>query len=125
MSRRLAAALLAVVGGYMTFDGQRALLPGDYLTPRRGPYRGRLGRWAKLVAALGIDPRSTAMKTVFVAVGLAHLAAAVWLALSPDPVAVWVALIVAESALWYLPFGTIAAVAVFALVFLTDLNPLR
>jgi hypothetical protein len=43
------------------YDGSRALIVGDYVTPKSGAYAGQLGPWAKLVAAVGIEPRSTVM----------------------------------------------------------------
>ena len=51
--------------GYMTFDGARALIVGDYLRPASGEYAGQLGPWSKLVSMIGIDPESTLMKSVF------------------------------------------------------------
>lgn len=57
--RLLAVALALIESGWMAFDGMRALLVGDYVTPRSGPYAGQLGPWARLVSAVGIEPRST------------------------------------------------------------------
>ena len=75
------ALLIAFTAGWMLFDGTRALLVGDYVTAKSGEYAGRLGPWAGLVSAIGIEPRSTLMKSIFVAYGLAGLAAAVCLLL--------------------------------------------
>jgi hypothetical protein len=62
------AALAALDAGWMVFDGTRALIVGDYVT-----VDGRLGPWAGLVSAVGVDPRGTPMKVFFVAYGTAWL----------------------------------------------------
>jgi len=57
----------------MLFDGSRALVKGDYVRPHSGNYAGQLGPWSKLVSAIGINPESTVMKSVFVVWGLVGL----------------------------------------------------
>ena len=80
-ARWLAVVLCAVQGGYMVFDGVRALVVGSYITPRSGEHAGQLGPWARIVRAVGIDPESTAMKAAFVVLGAAYLvASAAWAA---------------------------------------------
>jgi hypothetical protein len=64
-------------GGWMAFDGTMALLTGNYITPRTGEYAGQLGPWSKLVSAVGIEPRSTLMKSIFAVYGAAWLGLAV------------------------------------------------
>jgi hypothetical protein len=59
--------------GFMTFDGSRALTKGDYIRPQSGSHAGQLGLWSRLVKAIGIDPESTAMKSVFLIWGIAGL----------------------------------------------------
>lgn len=59
------AALALFEAGWMAFDGVRALATGDYVTPSSGPYAGQLGPWSQVVSAVGIPPRSTAMKAIF------------------------------------------------------------
>ncbi|MBI5840539.1 MAG: hypothetical protein HZB19_10590 [Chloroflexi bacterium] len=54
--------LIIFNSGWMLFDGTRALVVGDYITPVAGEYAGRLGPWSNLVKAAGIEPRSTLMK---------------------------------------------------------------
>ncbi len=49
--------MLVVVGGFMFFDGIRALTVGNYLTPSRGVYADQLGPWSRLIEAVGIEPR--------------------------------------------------------------------
>lgn len=97
--RRLLILFAIVQGGWMLFDGIHALSTGNYVGPRLGP-------WAALVAHPGIGPRSTAMKVVFVVLGI------VWLAVAASLFArrrqAFVAAIVAGIlALWFLPFGTL------------------
>ena len=69
--------LVAFTAGWMLFDGTRALIVGDYVTPQSGEYAGQLGPWSNPVQAIGIEPRSTLMKSIFVLYGLIALAVAV------------------------------------------------
>src|SRR5262249_36778304 len=113
----LALALTALRSGWMAFDGIRALVVGDYVTPREGPYAGKLGPWAPLVEAAGIPARSTGMKVAFVVLGaLGFLAMGLFLAGHGWG---WPAMIgVAAATLWYLPVGTASSVLVIALLLL-------
>jgi len=63
--------LVTFTAGWMLFDGSRALITGDYVTPKSGEYADQLGPWSNLVKAVGIEPRSTLMKSIFVGYGLA------------------------------------------------------
>jgi uncharacterized membrane protein len=120
--RWLAAALAGFEAGYMLVDGVRALTRGDYFTPSRGAYAGRLGPWAGLVRAVGIDPRSTAMKWVFVIYGVAWIGVAVAFVIGA-PWA-WVAMLVAAMAsLWYLVIGTVVSGIVIVLLLLPGVRP--
>ena len=92
-------------GAWMTFDGTRALIVGDYVTPSSGAHAGQLGPWSNVVSAVGIPPRSTAMKLIFVLYGLSWLIIALGLALH-SPWATQAMLIAAIATLWYLPVGT-------------------
>ena len=101
-------ALAAFVAGWMVFDGTRALVVGDYVTPSSGEYAGRLGPWADVVSALGIDPRSTGMKLFFVTYGLAWFAIVIAFTRRRP----WAARAMAGAAagsLWYLVIGTVAS----------------
>ncbi len=90
----------------MLADGARAILLGDYVTPSAGPYAGQLGPWADLVASVGLNPRSTAVKLLHVTYGATALVA-ITRFLRQRPSA-WAHLrIVAFAGLWYVPFGTI------------------
>lgn len=59
--------------GYMTFDGSRALIKGDYIRPSTGDHAGELGPWTRIVSAIGIDPESSLMKSIFVVWGIVGL----------------------------------------------------
>ena len=70
----IVVGLALVLAGWFAFEGGRALMVGDYITPKSGKYAGLLGPWSKVVSAVGIKPRSTLMKWVFVIYGAAFLA---------------------------------------------------
>jgi hypothetical protein len=99
----------------MLFDGTRALIVGDYVTPATGEYAGQLGPWSKVVQAAGIEPRSALMKSIFVLYGLAALAMALCFALG-YPGARTGMLVMAVLGLWYLPFGTVSDVIILAIL---------
>ena len=108
--------LLAVIEGFwMTFDGSRALIVGDYVTPRSHP--GELGPWHYAVEAIGIGPRSTLMKVLFVMFGISWIVIAVGLARRTrwSPVA---ALIAAVLTIWYAPVGTAVGLIQISLFFI-------
>jgi len=103
------ALLAVIVAGWFVLDGLRAFIVGDYVTPTTGEYAGQLGPWSRLVSAIGIDPRSTLMKAIFVVYG------AIWLGiiacfLLRRPWAPTAMLVAAIGSLWYLPFGTVLGV---------------
>jgi hypothetical protein len=104
---RIILVTLAVIEGlWMTFDGTRALTVGDYVTRSTGSHAGELGPWRRVVTAVGIPPRSTAMKLIFVIYGLSWLVIALAFLLRAQWA--WLAMFVAAVAtLWYLPVGTL------------------
>ena len=117
----IVAALVLLNGGWMAFDGARALVAGDYITPKTGQYAGQLGPWSKVVQAAGIAPRSTLMKSIFVVNGLAYLIVMVAFLLKTSWA--WSALlIVAALGLWFLPFGTLVNLIVIVLLLLPPLR---
>jgi hypothetical protein len=101
----------------MLFDGTRALIVGDYVTPKSGEYAGQLGPWSNLVKAIGIEPRSTLMKSIFVVYGLLALTSAACFAIG-TPWASTVLLIVCILGLWYLPIGSVANLIALVLLFI-------
>ncbi len=113
--------LAFVEGSWLAFDGGRALLVGDYVTPKSGRYVGQLGPWAQVVSAIGIEPRSTLMKSIHLALGSAWLIVMVGFALRL-PWGWWGMLACAVLGLWYLPFGTILSVVQVVLLLLPALR---
>ncbi len=113
----IVAGLALFVGGWFAFEGGRALVVGDYITPKSGRYAGQLGTWSKVVSAVGIEPRSTLMKSIFVAYGILWLAVIVCFILKIEW-AWWAMLIAAAGSLWYLPFGTLLGIVQIILLLL-------
>ena len=114
-------ALALVEAGWLAFDGTRALVVGDYVTPRSGPHAGQLGPWSKVVAAAGIPPRSTLMKSIHLGLGAAWLVVIVCYAMRM-PWA-WTGMVVcAVLGLWYLPIGTVLSVGQIVLLLLPALR---
>lgn len=113
--------LAFIEAGWLTFDGGRALVVGDYVTPRSGQYAGQLGPWAKIVSAVGIEPRSTLMKSIHLVLGVGWLGVMVCFAMRL-PWA-WSGMVVcAALGLWYLPFGTLLSVVQIVLLLLPVLR---
>jgi hypothetical protein len=98
--------LALIEGGWLAFDGGHALITGDYVSPQSPDRRGQLGPWAMVVTAVGIEPRSTLMKVIHLALGLGFLATAACFALGLS----WARrgmMLYAVLGLWYLPWGTL------------------
>ena len=102
----IVAALALVVAGWLAFDGIHALVTGDYVTPSSGEYAGQLGPWAGFISAIGVEPRSTLMKTVHVLLGSTWIVVIVGFVMG-KPWAWRGMLVCAVLVLWYLPFGTL------------------
>ena len=104
------------MGGWLAFDGAHALATGDYVTPDSGEHAGQLGPWSHLFEAVGVDPRSTAVQTLHLVLGLVWLVVmAGWAARRP-----WAwrgMLLCAIAGLWYLPFGTLLCLVQIGLLF--------
>lgn len=114
----LSLLLIASSASWMVFDGTRALILGDYVTPQTGEYAGQLGPWANLVQAIGIEPRSIWMKLIFVIQGSTTLTIVVCYLLNKS----WarMALLIAMLlGLWYLPIGTLVNLIAFIFLLLT------
>ena len=115
--------LALIEAGWMAFDGARALIVGDYVTPKTGEYAGQLGPWTKMVSAIGIEPRSTLMKTIFIGYGIAWLGVIACYVLG-NRWAWWAMLFAAAGTLWYLWIGTVASLAIMVLLLIPlILNP--
>ena len=114
----LSVLLIASTAGWMVFDGTRALILGDYVTPQGGEFAGQLGPWSNLVKAVGIEPRSLGMKIIFIAQGLATLVAVIYYILKKS----WARnglLTAMLLGLWYLPIGTLLNLTALILQLLT------
>ncbi len=110
-------ALALIEGGWLAFDGGRAVLVGDYVTPKSGQHAGQLGPWAKVVSAVGIEPRSTLMKSIHFVLGLTWLGIMICFVLRLSWA--WSGMVLcAGLGLWYLPFGTLLSVIQIVLLFL-------
>ncbi len=120
----IVVVLALFVAGWFAFEGARALVVGDYITPKSGRHAGQLGPWSKVVSAVGIEPRSTWMKSIFVAYGVLWLGVIVCFILKIEW-AWWAMLIAAAGSLWYLPFGTLPGIVQIILLLLPPLRALR
>ncbi len=115
----LVPILAGVLGGWLLFDGTRALVIGDYVTARTGPHAGQLGPWANLVMMVGLPPRGLLLKLVHCGLGLLWLVTALSFAVHA-PHARWGLVACAVLSLWYVPFGTIVGIAVMVLLLLLN-----
>ena len=111
----LVVALALVLGAWLAFDGARALIVGDYVTPTTGEHAGQLGLWAQVVASVGIESRSTLMKSIHVGLGITFLVAAIGFLLH-RPWARTAMLACAVFGLWYLPFGGLIGLVLILLL---------
>jgi hypothetical protein len=116
-------ALALIQGGWLAFDGGRALAVGDYVTPTSGPRAGQLGPWSRIVSALGFEPRSTVIKCLHLFLGIAWLIALVVFAVRPMS-GWWAVLCCAIMSLWYLPMGTVLSIVVIALLLTPQMRSL-
>ncbi len=114
----IVVAIALFQGGWLTFDGTRALIVGDYVTRD-----GQLGPWSKIVATIGINPRSRFMKCAHAVLGVAWLVAALMFTLHPQ--FGWYAILVcAIATIWYVPIGTILSAIQLGLLFLPRIRGL-
>ncbi|MCB0698394.1 MAG: hypothetical protein H6551_06525 [Chitinophagales bacterium] len=110
--------ILAVLNfGFMTFDGSRALIIGDYVRPKTGEHAGQLGPWSKVATAVGIDPEGTLMKTIFLLWGALGLILTTCFAMGVAGVEKYL-LILNVCTLWYLVPGTISGIIVAILLYI-------
>ena len=114
----LSLLLIASSASWMVFDGTRALILGDYVTPLTGEFAGQLGPWANLVQAIGLDPRSIEMKLIFVIQGITTMTIVVCYLMN-KPWARRALLAAMLVGLWYLPIGTLINLMALILLLLT------
>jgi O-antigen/teichoic acid export membrane protein len=114
----LSLLLITSSASWMLFDGTRALILGDYVTPQTGEFAGQLGPWSNMVQAIGLDPRSIWMKLIFVIHGIATLTIVVCYLLN-KPWARRALLAAMLLGLWYLPIGTLVNLIALILLLLT------
>lgn len=96
-------------------------IESEIVTLGSGRYAGQLGPWSRVVSAVGIEPRSTLMKSIFLIFGLAWLGIMVCFGLALEW-AWWRMLICAIAASWYLPFGTLLSLIQIVLLLLPPLR---
>ncbi|HEY3763269.1 MAG TPA: hypothetical protein VGN23_16095 [Verrucomicrobiae bacterium] len=113
----LIAFMVVTNSGYMIFDGAHAIITRDYVTPQSGPYAGQLGPWSKIVQAVGLDPHTFVVESLFIFEGMASLAA-LFCYLQRRKGAKAALAITNVLQLWYLPFGTISCIVVLVLLFI-------
>src|SRR5262245_4295116 len=118
MILKVIVLLLSFVNaGYMTFDGCKALLTGDYVRPSSGKYAGQLGPWSKIAEAVGLDPMSTGMKSIFLILGFYVLIASVRFAMNHKYG--WILLMIfCIGSIWNLMFGTMSSLICIVLLFI-------
>jgi len=114
----LVLTLTLFQGGWLVYDGARALVVGDYRTPKSGRSAGQLGPWARVVTAVGLDPRSPVIKFLHVGLGLAWLVSAICFALRVST-GYWMLLGCTVGTLWYLPLETLLSLVQVALLLLS------
>src|SRR5689334_3084437 len=117
MLRWLIVALALFEAGYLAFDGTRALILGDYMTPATGAFAGRLGPWADLLSMTGLDPRSLEVRAFIAAYGWIWLGFTFAFARNTRGFR-WVMLALAVGSLWYFPVGTALSVIQILLLLL-------
>ena len=120
--RTIIIILALLQAGWMTFDGARAFVVGDYVTATSGAYAGQLGPWSRVVRVAGVEPRSSFMKAIFVIYGLAWIF--VIERFTQGLPRTWLAMFIAAiGTLWYLPFGTVSSLIQIALLILLKRSP--
>ena len=104
MAARVVLAVLALItGGYQVVDGIHVLATGVYMGPATP------GVWRYVIDAAGIDPFE--FGPGFVVLGVCWLIALALLLATGTRTAWWSLLAVAVLTLWYLPVGTLTALA--------------
>ncbi len=118
--RFLVVIIATLIGGWLTFDGTRALATGDYVTARNG----ELGPWSRLASRIGVNPRGLGMKWFHVSLGALWLLSALTF-IAKGYFGWWAVLSCSFLTLWYLPLGTVLSVAEIILLFSPTLRNLK
>jgi hypothetical protein len=103
VARVVVAVPALVTGGYQVADGIHVLATGVCMGPATP------GPWRHVVGAAGIDPLD--FGPGFVTLGMCWLVAMALLLSTASRRAWWALLIVAVLTLWYMPVGTLTALA--------------
>lgn len=109
----------SIEAAWFILDGSYALSTGNYIAPKRGRHAGMIGPWGRVVATVGINPKSMYMKIFFVAYGV------IWGLIIAGSIIwknSWETAVVsfAFGALWYFPVGTlISLIQIVLFVFMT------
>jgi hypothetical protein len=110
LARAMIAVLAVITGGFQVADGFHVLATGRYIgseTP---------GPWRHVVQAVGLEPGRLGVP--FVILGLGWLIAAALLLATSSTGAWWALLAVAVLTLWYIPVGTVTALATIIVLIL-------
>jgi hypothetical protein len=111
MLPRIALAVLALVtGGFQVVDGVHVLVTGKYIGPETP------GPWRHVLQAVGVGPFD--FGPGFIALGLCWLTATAVLLLIHHAAAWWALMATAALTLWYLPVGTVTALATIVVLIL-------
>jgi hypothetical protein len=119
----IVVALALIQGGWLTFDGSRALIVGDYVTPTSGTRAGQLGPWSRIVSTVGCEPRSRFIKCLHIVLGISWLIGLAAFVMRP-PSGWWMVLCCGVATLWYLPIGTFLSIIVIVLLLTPQLRSL-
>jgi hypothetical protein len=111
MLARIALAVLALVtGGFQVVDGVHVLVTGKYVGPETP------GPWRHVIQAVGVDPFD--FGPGFIALGVCWLTATAALLLTSHAAVWWALVATAALTLWYLPVGTVTALATIVVLVL-------
>ena len=111
MIARVAIVVLALVtGGFQIVDGFHVLATGEYIGPETP------GPWRHVVQAVGLDPYALGLG--FIVLGACWLTATAMLLLTSSAAVWWALIITAAATLWYLPVGTVTALATIGILIL-------
>jgi hypothetical protein len=102
------AAPALITGGFQVIDGVHVLATGTYVGPETP------GPWRHVANALGLDP--FALGPVFILLGCCWLTAAAVLLATSSTTAWWALFVSSVMTLWYLPVGTVTALATIAVL---------